>query len=358
MRTIAVANQKGGCGKTTTSVNLAASLGELGHRVLLVDMDPQGHASLLLGLDPDLVAETIHDVLSDSGKSLRAVIRTCADGIDLAPSNVFLSSVEQELQGKPRREFRLSDALATAAASYSYAIVDCPPALGFLTINSLVAADEVLVPVDASLPSLHGLGRLLDTVELVERNTARKLPVRPLSTMYDDRTRFARQMRQRLEESFGEEIFTTRIHASVVARQAAAQGKPIGKAFPGSRLHEEHLGVARELLARAPAGLFRAPDGPLGPVVRGGEVAFRFVAPARAEVALAGDFNGWDPARGAMRFDEVTGTWVLRLRLEPGSYQYRFVVNGDWLEDPANEVKAYGREGFRNSLVLVGGAGS
>lgn len=303
--------------------------------------------------------ETMYDVLAGSEDGMDNVIRTGDGGVDVAPSNVLLASIEQALQGKPRREFRLADAVAVADGSYAYAVIDCPPALGFLTVNSLVAADEVLVPVDSSLLSLHGLTRLLDTVGLVERNAGVTLPVRPLSTMYDERTRICRHVRQRLEENFGEELLTTRIHASVAARESAARGVPIGKAFPRSKLHEEHLSLARELLARAPSGLDGARSRALlGATACGDTVTFRLAAPSQAKVAVAGEFNDWDSARGLMTFEEATGTWALRLRLEPGFYQYRFVLDGEWIEDPANPVRAHSREGFRNSVVRVGEAGT
>lgn len=359
MNTVCVTNQKGGCGKTTTAINLSWSLTQLGKTVLLVDLDPQGHASLGLGFDTDLLDRTIRECLVRPSMPIGEVFLPFSDRLDVVPANISLASLEQELAGEPERESRLRHALAHPGRDYDFVIVDCPPSVGFLTINALVAADEAIIPIESSSFSLHGLERLIDTVELVERNTGRRILTRALATNLDTRTTYARRFHKDLEDRFREQLFDTVIHHSVVVKDAAARGLPVGRTHRHMKVDNDYMALAAEILESAPVveveNLGEWEEKLFGPTVRGEEVVFRLEAPGAKRVQLAGRFNDWNPTRGDMRQDPISGTWSIRVRIPTGAYQYRYVVDGEWIEDPANEQHEFSETGFRNSLVLIGG---
>src|SRR2546429_4104894 len=196
MRTIAVVNQKGGCGKTITSINLSAFLAREQRRVLLVDMDPQGHTTLGLLTDAVHPSRTMYEVfVEEPGERptvLRDVILTVRENLDLAPADILLSGVPEALAGQIGREDILSDALVSFRDDYDYVIVDCPPSVGLLTFNALKACSEAIVPVDPSFFALHGIGKLLETFDVLEKETGHQIAVRALVTLYSGRTAFAK----------------------------------------------------------------------------------------------------------------------------------------------------------------------
>ena len=196
MRTIAVVNQKGGCGKTITSINLSAFLAREQRRVLLVDMDPQGHTTLGLLTDAVHPSRTMYEVfVEEPGERptvLRDVILTVRENLDLAPADILLSGVPEALAGQIGREDILSDALVSFRDDYDYVIVDCPPSVGLLTFNALKTCSEAIVPVDPSFFALHGIGKLLETFDVLEKETGHHLAVRALVTLYSGRTAFAK----------------------------------------------------------------------------------------------------------------------------------------------------------------------
>jgi chromosome partitioning protein len=231
MRTIAIVNQKGGCAKTTTAVNLAGALAEDGARVLVLDLDPQAHATLALGVDPDAVDENLYEVLaSDEGVlRLAEILVPAGPNLRVAPSGIVLSALEQKLaqDRADLRVARLAQALAALAEPFDYAIVDCPPNVGLLTFNALRAADEVIVPVEASHFSMHGVAKLFETIALLAERLGIAPDVRVLATLYDGRTRFARETLGELRERFGDACFDTVIRNSVKLREAARRGLPV-----------------------------------------------------------------------------------------------------------------------------------
>ncbi|NNL68071.1 MAG: AAA family ATPase [Myxococcales bacterium] len=359
MRTIAIVNQKGGCGKTTTVVNLAGCLATDGAKVLVVDMDPQAHATLALGVDPESLDENLFDVLVDEPGSepLERVLLEVADGIDLAASGIVLSALEQKLvaeQAETRTE-RLAAALAELEKPYDYVLIDCPPNVGLLTFNALRAAREVIVPLETSFFAIHGVQKLLETIGLLSDRIAHDLSVRILPTLFDGRTRYARETLAEIRDLFKELCFDTVIRQNVKLREAARRGLPIVAFARTANGAIDYASLAMEIAAEgAPleAPVEAADAAPVEPR----EVVIRFRDPAAHDVRIAGDFNGWVPDKGVRSVTEKQGRdqiWTKILQLPPGTYQYRYVVDGDWCEDPDNPEKAPGRVGERNSVLVV-----
>lgn len=258
-KTIAIANQKGGVGKTTTAINLAASLAANDLSVLLVDSDPQGNATTGLGITKDTEKATLYDVLIARTPALEAVEPTEFDGLHLLPADKNLVAANLELIDQDRREFRLRDQLATLRDQYRFIIIDCPPALDLLTLNSLVAADSVLIPIQCEFFALEGISQLLDTVERVRESFETTLRVEGvLLTMYDERMNLTRQVAADLREFFGSEVFQTVIPRSIRLAEAPSYGKPIITYDVRSRGAESYIQLAKEILAHEQTSIQKA----------------------------------------------------------------------------------------------------
>ncbi|MFF5719626.1 ParA family protein [Streptomyces buecherae] len=256
-RVMVVANQKGGVGKTTTTVNLAASLALHGARVLVVDLDPQGNASTALGIDHHAEVPSIYDVLVDS-KPLSDVVQPVPDveGLFCAPATIDLAGAEIELVSLVARESRLERAIQAYDQPLDYILIDCPPSLGLLTVNALVAGAEVLIPIQCEYYALEGLGQLLRNVELVRGHLNRKLHVSTiLLTMYDGRTRLASQVADEVRSHFGNEVLRTSIPRSVRISEAPSYGQTVLTYDPGSSGALSYLEAAREIALRG-AGVY------------------------------------------------------------------------------------------------------
>lgn len=225
---LAVVNQKGGVGKSTTAVNLGACLAELGRKVLLVDVDPQGNASSGVGVEKSKVGACMYDVLIE-GKPMEEIIQaTAVEGLDVAPATLELAGAEIELVSTMSREFRLKMALDRVKAEYDYVVMDAPPSLGLLTINALAAATGVLIPIQCEYYALEGVSQLMRTIRLVQDHLNRELVIAGvLMTMYDARTNLSQQVVEEVKDHFGDKVFATIIPRNIRLSEAPSFGKPI-----------------------------------------------------------------------------------------------------------------------------------
>src|SRR4051794_34027876 len=256
MRTISLINQKGGCGKTTSSINLAACMAHLGQRTILVDMDPQGHCAVGLAVPDAQIEKSVYDVLrgpinGSAGLSLKDITWQIATNFDLAPATISLAALETELHGIPGRQDRLSDALARVANDYDFCIVDCPPNVGLLTFNAMRASSDVLIPVETGYFSLHGLSKQLELLEQLKRQCHQDLRIRILATLYDIRTKLAREVLAELREQFGTLLMDSTINFNTKLKEAASFGQPITEYDAASKGFKDFLKLARELMGPA-----------------------------------------------------------------------------------------------------------
>ena len=231
MRIIAIANQKGGCGKTTTAVNLSSSLCLKGQRVLLIDCDPQSHATMGLNIKPSDLEKSMYHLITpreNETLSIEDIVVSIKDKFDLAPSSIILSAVEQELSGVEGREDRLSQAICAIKQPYNYMIIDCPPSIGLLCFNALRACGEVIIPIDMSLFSLRGVAELTEIIILLKERLGHNIKSRALITMYDYRTRYSRLVLEKVKEKFGNNVFETVIRYNIRLRETVDSGLPIG----------------------------------------------------------------------------------------------------------------------------------
>ncbi len=247
---MALINQKGGVGKTTTAVNLAAALQEKGKKVLLCDFDPQGNATSGFGMDPRLIETTVYDlVISDEPDTKKAIIHT--KWVDLLGSNTDLAGAEIDLLGLERREYRLRDVLAPVKNSYDYIFIDCPPSLGILTLECLCAADSFLVPLQTEYYALEGLSQLMATVRSVQKGLNRSIRIEGIVlTMYDGRTNLAVQVVEEVKKHFGDRVYATVIPRNVRLSEAPSHGQPITAYDRLCRGAEAYLSLAEEFLSK------------------------------------------------------------------------------------------------------------
>lgn len=401
MRTIAIANQKGGCGKTTVAINLAACLAREGRRTLLVDMDPQGHCSLGLAVPEEQIEFSVYDALvghnGDGQIELSRTIWQITANFDLVPAKTDLSQFEPKLHSEPDREMRLARVLANVADKYDFAIVDCPPHIGLLTCNAFRAAREVVIPVDTGYFSLQGLTKQLDALKDLQQRYGHEVRVRVLANQYDVRTKLGREILGELKRKFDSLMCQSFINFNTKLKEGASFGQPITEYDPGSMGFRDFVRLARELISDevesgSSDSLLRQADelasraeqllatskpllGPNGLAkdhipatpeeiqtkietiygVRQTEMGTLFLtkAPGAQRVCVAGDFNNWSPDASPLEHADGNGDFQAVLKLVPGRYRYRYVVDGAWIQDPFNTYVESNPFGELNSVVEV-----
>jgi len=425
MRTIAIVNQKGGCGKTTVSINLASALAEVGKRVLLVDMDPQSHCAVGLAVPEEQIEQSIYDVLISKSRNeplrLTEILWQISDRLELAPASIDLSAFEQQMANIADRECSLKNVTDDVNGDYDYTIVDCPPAVGLLTFNALRAATTVIVPVETGYFALHGLSKQLETLNILCKRCSQQVQVRILASMYDIRTKMAREILSELRAHFGDRMFRTVVNFNTKIKEASSFGQPINEydsASKGQRdfhsLAEEVIGsaareqhrqivnsladqlesistTASELLKQtkpetqpkqaaqrqAPSAAQvqnveypskiedKIPEKPTPSNINAklsdyygvnqidDAIVFITLYPRASTVQIAGDFNNWQPTKNPMRRVGDSGVWQTELKLPQGKYRYRLVVDGQWQQDPYNELTEVNPFGEYNSIVEV-----
>jgi chromosome partitioning protein len=368
MHIIAITNQKGGCGKTTTAINLGASLATNGQRVLLIDLDPQAHASSGLNLkNPPLNIYNTLSKLSPKKATLEDIIVNVSLNFDLAPSGIILSTLEQELAGEIGREARLLQILNDFKSAYDYILIDCPPSLGILTINAIRASGELIIPVEASRFSLEGLHQLLDIITLVRERLNHQINYKILVVNFDSRLAHSFKMLKKIRDTFGENVFKTIIHINVKLKEAQEASCHILNYDKYCRGAKDYYSLSREIISyhqKSEESLSKTKEAPKeipapAPAVKPkpvvlSEVVFSLSAPDAKEVYLAGTFNDWK-LNEFSRMERTGEKWLKKLFLRKGCYQYRFVVDGKWQEDPDNPLKEPTPFGGMNSLIRVNG---
>ncbi|MHB8743722.1 MAG: AAA family ATPase [Sulfuricaulis sp.] len=371
MKIITIANQKGGCGKTTTAINLAACLGKKARRVLLLDLDPQGHSSLGFGVFNENVRD-LYDVFTGEAKLEDIILPHVFPGVDVVPATMMLAAAEHLPVRKEERNKLLGMHLEPIRNRYDYAVIDCPPSMGLLSLNALMVSDLVVIPVEMSRFCLHGLDQMYQTIALLSQHSERSIPIRVLPTLVDSRTRLCRQFLHELGERFADDVLSVMVQFTVRLKEAARQGVPIIAYDPSSTVAVQYDRLADELMSCLPAGqaaLHGSED----------EAGARLSAMQRAfdearsrvnhlsgrrkivlylfgyenmNVHLAGDFNSWMPDQGVIT-RIVNGVVEKSMMLSPGTYQYRYVIDGKWQEDPSNPDVTPNHSGGFNSILRV-----
>ncbi|MFA5145174.1 MAG: AAA family ATPase [Candidatus Omnitrophota bacterium] len=360
MRIISTANQKGGCAKTTTAVNLAASLAANSKKVLLIDLDPQAHATLGLNIKADLSIYNVLSKITHKKAKLENIVQNLGVNFDIAPSSIVLSTLEQELAGEIGRESRLWETLNNFKTSYDYILIDCPPNLGILTINAIRASHEIIVPVEASRFSLEGLDQLISIINLVKERLSHNVSFKVLVTNFDSRLRHSFKMLERIKSNFKSQLFNTIVHVNVKLKEAQNEGEHIFNYDKYCRGAKDYFSLAKELIMQETTPLSsgalekKMQDILKEKLPRLMEITFSLSAPEAKEVYLAGDFNSWK-LDTTSRMEHNNGAWKKKVSLSSGKYRYRFVIDGEWKEDANNPVKEINPYGSVDSLIEVKG---
>lgn len=357
MRIISLANQKGGCGKTTSSINLAASFAHQHKKVLLIDLDPQGHASFGLGVETQKRDNTIYHLLAGSENTdVHKCIINFRKNFDLIASHVLLSTIEQEFRDAPDAVLRLNQLIKVVDNLYDFVIIDTPPSLGFLTFSALRASDRVIIPIETSCFSLVGLNKLLSMIELIKIKLNHTTMVSGLITTYDKRVRYSQIILEEIRKCFKDNLLDTIIRINISLREAASFGKPVIEHNKYSAGTKDYLKLAEEILrdnkSRDVDEFYRDAEAMLSrskPVL----VKFTLKSDDARHVYVVGDFNSWTLDENSRLERGKSLDWQKNITLKPGKYRYKFVVDGRWIHDPDNPEREDNIFGNFDSILTL-----
>jgi chromosome partitioning protein len=377
MKTIAIANQKGGCGKTTTAINVSAALAATGRRALLIDLDPQAHASFGLRASNLPTDKSIYYVLTDNPekkRSLDSCIANVSRNFDIVPSTIQLSTLEQEFKGREDAVSELYRVLSSYPSTYEYIVIDCPPSLGFLTFNALRAADQVIVPIDMSAFTLMGAGKLLGMLELIKSKIGHVPRLNALATLFDIRTTYSQSVLEEVKAFFGNQMFQTVIRLNVALKRAVSEGVSVIDFDKTSNGAKDYTALCYETLRLDGV---KHPEKPIassmsvqipekrekvlsaqevfeisfGRDIK--EVTFAVESPAARDIYVAGDFNDWKINDESRLARGESGYWEKRVKLPHGRYRYKFVVDGEWTVDSKNQACEINPFGSFDSVMEI-----
>ncbi|MCD4779289.1 MAG: AAA family ATPase [Candidatus Omnitrophica bacterium] len=366
MKIISVANQKGGCGKTTSAINLASALGQNGKRVLLVDLDPQAHASLGLNIESQDSMYNVISKLTPRKLKITDIIHRVEDCFDIVPSNILVGTLEQELADEIGRELKLTEIMKPMRELYDYILIDCPPSLGILTVNSIRVSDEIIIPVETSRFSMQGVDHIMDIVKLVRDRLNHAVKCRILITMFDSRLRHSFSMLDTFRQKFKDLLFDTIVHTNVKLKESAVMGQTVScfdKYCRGSKdyytLSKEIISLERQEKEQEARTVFRSLSSRMQKMIEKEtrqvirDTKFAIKAPGAKAVYVTGSFNDWSLDDSCRLREASMGQWEIDIPLKAGQYEYQFIVDGVWKEDPSNPAQERNVYGDNNSVMDV-----